>query len=132
MAFDTMNHEYLLNHLKYRFRVDGTVLAWLTDYLPHRTKTQRVLLDGEQGQVQSHSVTLKCGVSQGSVLGPILFTLYMSPLGDICSKHGIEYHSYANDQWEYFSFASTIEGDKERCFTNLQNCIQDIKTLNED
>ena len=33
MAFDTVNHEYLLNHLKYRFGVDGTVLTWLTDYL---------------------------------------------------------------------------------------------------
>ena len=33
MAFDTMNHEYLLNCLKYRFGVHGTVLAWLTDYI---------------------------------------------------------------------------------------------------
>ena len=33
VAFDTMSHEYLLNHLKYRFGVDGTVLAWHTDYL---------------------------------------------------------------------------------------------------
>ena len=33
LPFDTMTHEYLLNHLKYRFGVDGTVLAWLTDYL---------------------------------------------------------------------------------------------------
>ena len=86
MAFDTMNHEYLLNCLKYMFGVDGTVLAWLTDYLTDQT--QRVVLDGEQGQIQSDSVTLKCGVPQGSVLGPILFTLYISPLGDICWKHG--------------------------------------------
>ena len=104
----------------------GSQITYLTE------QTQRVVLDGEQGQVQSDSVTLKCGVSQGSVLGPILFTLYMSPLGDICRKHGIEYHSYANDQQEYFSFAPTIEGHKERCLTNLQNCIQDIKTLKED
>ena len=47
MAFDTMNHEYLLNHLKHRFGIDGRVLAWLTDYLTHWT--QRVVLDGEQG-----------------------------------------------------------------------------------
>ena len=53
----------------------GSQITYLTE------QTQRVLLDGEQGQVQSHSVTLKCGVSQGSVLGPILFTLYMCPLG---------------------------------------------------
>ena len=77
MAFNTMNHEYLLNCLKYRFGVDGTVLAGLTDYLAEQT--QRVVLDGEQGQVQSDLVTLNCGVPQGSVLGAILFTLYISP-----------------------------------------------------
>ena len=63
----------------------GSQITYLTE------QTKRVVLDGEQGQVQSDSVTLKCRVSQGSVLGPILFTLNMSPLGDICRKHGIEY-----------------------------------------
>ena len=53
LAFDTVNHEYLLNHLKYRFGVDGTVLAWLTDYLTEQT--QRVVLDGEQGQVHQEN-----------------------------------------------------------------------------
>ena len=61
------------------------------------------------------------------VLGPIPFTLYISPLGDICRKCSIEYDSYADDQQEYLSFAPAIEGDKETCLTNLQNCIQDIR-----
>ena len=39
--------EYVLNHLKYRFRVDGMVLAWLTDDLTEQT--QRVVLDDVQG-----------------------------------------------------------------------------------
>ena len=125
VTFDTVNHDYLLNHLKFRFGVDGTVLAWLTDYLTDWT--QRVVLNGEQCQVQSDSVTLKCSVSQGSVLGPILFTLCISPLGDFCRKHGIEYHSYADEQQEYLSFALAIEGGKEICLTKLQICIQDIR-----
>ena len=79
-VFNTVNHDYLLNHLKYRFGVEGTVLTWFTDYLTEQT--QGVVLDGIQGQVQSDSVTLKCGVPQGSVLGPILSTLYIYiPIG---------------------------------------------------
>ena len=130
MAFDTVNHEYLVNHLKYRFEVDGAVLAWLTDYLTE--KIQRVVLDGKQGQVQSNPVTLKCGVTQGLVLGPIVFTLYISPIGDICRKQGIEYHSHGDDQQEYLSFAPAIEGDKETCLTSLQKLHTGYQTVDED
>ena len=70
---------------------------------------------------------LKCGVPQGSVLGSILFTLYISLLGDICRNHGVDYHNYANDQQLYLSFSPAIDGDKERCLRNLQNCIHDIR-----
>ena len=38
VAFDIVNNEYLLNCLKYRFGVDGTVLVWLTDYLTEQTQ----------------------------------------------------------------------------------------------
>ena len=77
-AFDTINHNHLLNCLKYRFGMVGTALAWLTDYLKGRT--QKVILDGTHGYVESDATMLKCGVPQESVLGPILFTLYISPL----------------------------------------------------
>ena len=124
-AFDTVNHDYLLNCLNYRFGIVGTALTWFTDYLTEQT--QRVVLDGIQGQVQSDSVTLKCEVPQGSVLGPILFTLYISPWGDICRNHGIDYHNYADDQQIYLSFSPPIDGDRERCLNKLQNCIHNIR-----
>ena len=77
VAFNTVNHNHLLNHLKYRFGVVGTALAWLTDYL--KGHTQKVVLDGTHGHIESDAAMLKCGVPQGLVLGPILFTLYISP-----------------------------------------------------
>ena len=54
-------------------------------------------------------------------------SLYISPLGHICRNHGIDYHNYSDDQQVYLSFSPAIDGDKERCLNNLQNCIHDIR-----
>ena len=55
-------------------------------------------------------MTLTSGVHQGSVLGPILLTLYQAPLGSICKKHGVTYHLYADDQQIYSSFKPMKKG----------------------
>ena len=49
----------------------------------------------------SEPATLTKGIPQGSILGPALFTLYTSPLGDLCQKHDILFHGYADDQQNY-------------------------------
>ena len=69
---------------------------------------------------------LKQEVFEGSVLGPILFSLYPSLLGDICCKHNVKFHRYVNDQQNFLSFKWKVEMDKECCINNLQNYISEI------
>ena len=72
-AFDKVWHKALLFKL-YHVGVQGRLLAWLTDYLPYRY--QRVVLNGSY----SYLSILKAGVPQGSILGPLLFLVYINDI----------------------------------------------------
>ena len=91
-AFNTVDHDLLLSRLHFRYRFDGTILNWIPSYL--RSRTQQVLIGHN---TFSKPTQLKCGVPQGSVLEPILFTLFTAPLGEVCREHGINFQSYADD-----------------------------------
>jgi len=69
-----------------RFGVKGIQLTWLWSYLNVQT------LYMEIGQHQSTAIQLKVSVHQGSVLGPILFAVYASPVAGIIASHGFQYH----------------------------------------
>ena len=95
-AFDTLDHETLPNCLQNRFRITGVVLKWIKSYLSDRF--QAVVLKNEEGETaMSDMVKLSMGVPQGSVLGPLLFTLFTTPLGDICRQYDQDVHLYADD-----------------------------------
>ena len=68
---------------------------------------------------------LTYGVPQGSVLGPILFSLYLSPLGNILRQHKLEFHCYADDVQLYLSFEAK---QSEMALQNVENCISDIRS----
>src|ERR1043165_9610948 len=99
-AFDTVDHSILLHRLKNWFGISGPALNWFSTYLSPRT--QSVYLNGNY----SSSALLTCGVPQGSVLGPLLFTLYTTPLGTLLNNHSLGYHFYADDTQIYISFDS--------------------------
>ena len=100
-AFNTVSHPLLLNRLKHHFGIQGTVLRWFKSYMTDCS--QKIVLDDTTNNkaAVSDQAILKQGVLQGSLLGPILFTLYTSPLGDICREHDVSFQSYADDQQIY-------------------------------
>ena len=119
-AFDTVDHKILLERLKNMFGLTGTVINWITSYLSGRF--QKVVV----GDANSSAVPLSCVVPQESILGPILFMLYTTPLRKICKKHAVTYHLYADDQQLYLAFKPSNAGAKEQCIKQLQGCIADI------
>jgi len=96
-AFDCVDRDVLLQRLRTRFGITGTVLSWITSFLQDRT--QQVFYK----RCLSEVLQLLFGVPQGSVLGPLQFLLYMSELFDIVSEFGFTSHAYADDTQLYIS-----------------------------
>ena len=94
-AFDNIDHDILLGRLKSWFGIGGAVYSWLESFL--RGRTQRISI----GSMLSKEVTLEHGVPQGAVLGPLFFVLYMTPLEDIITRHGLNSVIFADDTQLY-------------------------------
>ena len=120
-AFDTIDHDKLFKLLNTSFGIQGAALEWIKSYLSDRK--QCVLIDG----VTSDEFNLKWGVPQGSVLGPILFTIYTTPLASIIRKHGIEFYLYADDTQLYIAFKPSSDLSKSDGIKKLEGCIEDIR-----
>ena len=90
-AFDTVDIEKLLQILENKIGLKGVVLKWFQSFLTGRT--QKVLINGELSKIL---VTLY-GVPQGSVLGPVLFNIYVSSLPSVIQTLGFKSSMYADD-----------------------------------
>ena len=115
-AFDTTDHNILITRLRSTFGCSVMILEWFISYLSCRTQSVFV------GHESTPSV-LKCGVPQGSVLGPLLFTLYTHPLSTVICQSGISYHFFADDSQLHNSSVPSGFPVFACC---LKDCIEDV------
>ena len=118
-AFDTIDHDTLTDCLASWFGLGGTVIDWFTSYLKDRCQAIKV------GSTLSDLRKLLFGVPQGSVLGPLLFSLYTTPLSKIIGNHpNIKFHFYADDTQ---LFIHLCPKSASSMFAKLNSCLSDVQ-----
>ena len=120
-AFDTIDHTILLQRL-HELGIRDAALDWFRSYLSQRRPSVDI-----NGTTSSYW-NLSFRVPQGSVLGPILFTLYTTPLGAIARKYQLNFHLYADDTQLYMAFKPNNAESLPLITSNIQNCVIDIKS----
>ena len=96
-AFDTVNHAILITKMEH-YGIRGTALEWFKSYLTSRK--QYVYINGETSQLKD----ITCGVPQGSVLGPLLFLIYINDLPNISDV--LQFFLFADDTNIYYEAES--------------------------
>ena len=104
----------LLTRLEDSFGIHGSILEWIKSYLTDRSQFVRF------GSASAAITNCTCGVPQGSVLGPLLFVVYISPMANLVAQFGVEHQQYADDTQLYVSLSKT---DLSICVTNLHCCL---------
>lgn len=119
-AFDVIDHPILIQRLEHSYGISGQALMWIQSYLQNRK--QRVVV----GSAISNDKQLTFGVPQGSVLGPKFYCMFAKPIGEICRRHNMNYHSYADDTQVYLILKPSDNWDNFS--TRLENCLADISS----
>ena len=117
-TFDTIDHTILVHRLHTDFGFTDTVLQWFSSYRTDRT--HYVSLSNHC----SDFAPVHSGFPQGSVRGPILFTMYTKPLSAITDSHSIIHHSFADDLQLQMSDPPYRISE---LLHSMQSCISDAK-----
>jgi len=120
-AFDTVEATLLKDILQTHIGLDGAALSWFLSYITDRS--QQVAIGGEC----SREVPLRYGIPQGSVLGPVLFSIYTLPLQVIFKRHGVIYHKYADDTTIYTFYNPALPGDLDAAHLRLVACFDEVR-----
>ena len=133
-AFDTIDHEILLEKLLTDYGISGKALGWMKSYLEDRYFCVKI------EDTISSLLELLFGVPQGSLLGPILFILYIKAIQEIAAKYGLNVQFYADDSQLYISFSPINPSDLVDVKNRINKCLAEVKMwmvnnfmkLNED
>jgi len=117
-AFAT-DHDVLLSRLNHSFGVAGVAHLWIKTYLSNRSQFVRI------GSHTSQPVTCNIGVPQGSVVGPLLFSIYTSPISKISRIHNVQQQQYADDTQLYVAVTPYELNDQ---ISALQSCLVSLQT----
>ena len=117
-AFDTIDHRVLLQTLQRDLGVTGTTLDWFASYLSGRRQTVRI------GSTLSDETGLPYGVPQGFVLGPLLFSVYTSPLSQVISD--MDFHLYADNSTLYIAFNPRSANSINTSLASIHQCTSRI------
>ena len=123
-AFDTVDHNLLLSILEKEVGITGIALKWFRSFLNGRC--QKIRISGEE----SHEIIILFGVPQGSVLGPVLFNIYIRSLYSKTQAQKFAIQGYADDHQVYKSFKSLDEysmlaHEVPRCFQEISKWMTD-------
>ena len=114
-AFDTIDHGTLIQRLEKRCRVTWLAKQWIMSYLEDRKQPVTI----RSSRSVATSVTV--GVPQGSILGPLLFSVYLTRLPSIIKNYGIDHHGYADDRQLHTTFSPREPGSLQDSSTVLKD-----------